>query len=70
MRMGRGVFRFRVVGDEALVDDISEHPPAAAGLELLRQEPTMSDRDEVIFLLHTAAEIEHALLAEYLYAAY
>jgi hypothetical protein len=68
--MGRGVFRFRVVGDEALVDDISEHPPAVAALELLRQEPTMSDRDEVIFLLHTAAEIEHALLAEYLYAAY
>ena len=27
-------------------------------------------RDEAIFLLHTAAEIEHALLAKYLYAAF
>jgi Ferritin-like len=30
----------------------------------------MSRRDEFIFLLHAAAEIEHALLVQYLYAAY
>ena len=30
----------------------------------------MSLRDEIIYLLHTAAEIEHSLLAQYLYSAY
>lgn len=30
----------------------------------------MAERDEAIFLLHTAAEIEHALLVQYLYAAF
>lgn len=30
----------------------------------------MAERDEAIFLLHTAAEIEHALLIQYLYAAF
>ncbi|MGH4021818.1 MAG: ferritin-like domain-containing protein [Pseudonocardiaceae bacterium] len=30
----------------------------------------MSPRDEAIFLLHTAAEIEHALMVQYLYAAW
>lgn len=33
-------------------------------------DPPLPVRDEAIFLLHTAAEIEHALLAQYLYAAY
>src|SRR5215216_5669538 len=32
--------------------------------------PAMSPRDEAIFLLHTAAEIEHALMVQYLYAAW
>lgn len=32
--------------------------------------PPMSPRDEAIFLLHTAAEIEHALMVQYLYAAW
>src|SRR5918998_2799309 len=32
--------------------------------------PPMSPRDEAIFLLHTAAEIEHVLMAQYLYAAW
>lgn len=32
--------------------------------------PRLTDRDETIFLLHTAAEIEHALLVQYLYAMY
>lgn len=77
--MGRGVFRFIVRGTE---DDVLEPQTAHAGVapvlpqtlrpgtELARQTPSMSDRDEVIFLLHTAAEIEHSLLAEYLYSAY
>jgi hypothetical protein len=30
----------------------------------------LTPRDKAIFLLHTAAEIEHALLVQYLYAAY
>jgi hypothetical protein len=30
----------------------------------------LEPRDEAVFLLHTAAEIEHALLGQYLYAAY
>jgi len=30
----------------------------------LEVEPPMSPRDEAIFLLHTAAEIEHALLVQ------
>ncbi len=38
--------------------------------QLKRQSPPMHLKDEVIFLLHTAAEIEHALMAQYLYAAY
>ncbi len=32
--------------------------------------PRLTDRDETIFLLHTAAEIEHPLLVQYLYAMY
>jgi hypothetical protein len=32
--------------------------------------PEFSWRDYAIFLLHTAAEIEHALMVQYLYAAY
>src|SRR6476619_1929144 len=30
----------------------------------------LAPRDEAVFLLHTGAEIEHALLVQYLYAAY
>lgn len=33
-------------------------------------DPQLSPRDEVIFLLHTAAEVEHSLLVQYLYAAW
>lgn len=42
----------------------------SAPLELRRQDPPLADVDEVLMLLQTAAEIEHSLLAEYLYAAY
>jgi len=40
-------------------------------LERLRPaEPRLTPRDEAVFLVQTAAEIEHALLVQYLYAAY
>lgn len=44
--------------------------PDGPAARLARQAPPMHDRDELIFLLHTAAEIEHMLLVQYLYAAY
>jgi len=54
--------------------DLPELAPAfeaaAGGLRLARQSPAMHPRDEMIFLLHTAAEIEHSLMIQYLYAAY
>jgi hypothetical protein len=37
------------------------------GIEVL---PRLQPRDEAVFLLHTAAEIEHALMVQYLYAAW
>src|SRR5947209_865222 len=42
----------------------------ALGGELPIHDPPLDPRDEAVFLLHTAAEIEHALLVQYLYAAY
>jgi hypothetical protein len=33
-------------------------------------DPRLAPGDEVIFLLHTAAEVEHALLVQYLYAGW
>jgi hypothetical protein len=38
--------------------------------ETLEHNLPLTPRDEAIFLLHTAAEVEHALLVQYLYAAY
>lgn len=45
-------------GDNEAIFDVPTH------------EPPLAPRDEVVFLLHTGAEIEHALLVQYLYAAY
>jgi hypothetical protein len=51
-------------------------PPAPGGegevakFDLPAHEPPLAPRDEAVFLLHTGAEIEHALLVQYLYAAY
>ncbi len=42
----------------------------ASEIVLKRQDPPMLLRDEIIYLLHTAAEIEHSLMAQYLYSAY
>jgi hypothetical protein len=44
------------------------HGEAAGATRVLP--PEFSWRDYAIFLLHTAAEIEHALMVQYLYAAY
>jgi hypothetical protein len=46
--------------------------PVVTADDLLTLEvvPPMSPRDEAIFLLHTAAEIEHVLMVQYLYAAW
>ena len=43
---------------------------ASTRVRLGRQVPAMDAVDELIFLLHTAAEIEHSLLAQYLFAAW
>lgn len=37
---------------------------------LMGHDPELSPREEAIFLLHTAAEVEHALLIQYLYAGF
>ena len=39
-------------------------------LRLQRQDPPMAPLEELVLLLHTAAEIEHSLMVQYLYAAY
>lgn len=49
------------VTPRAVVDQLATLPVAAQPMEA---------RDEAVFLLHTAAEIEHALLVQYLYAAF
>lgn len=45
-------------------------PGAAVAHSEITLDPPLAPRDEAIFLLHVAAEIEHALLVQYLYAAY
>lgn len=45
-------------------------PDAPAIFDIPTHDPPLTPRDEVVFLLHTGAEIEHALLVQYLYAAY
>lgn len=47
-------------------------PPSARAARELRPvvEPPMAPRDETIFLLGLAAEVEHSLLVQYLYAAF
>src|SRR5262249_1874330 len=45
-------------------------PSAATTPKLNPPDPWLSSRDEAVFLLQTTAEVEHALLVQYLYAAY
>lgn len=55
----------------ALAADIAPAAPVEGfELRLKRQDPPMAPLDELVLLLHTAAEIEHSLMAQYLYAAY
>lgn len=49
---------------------VAAAPVATADQLTLEVVPPMSPRDEAIFLLHTAAEIEHVLMVQYLYAAW
>jgi hypothetical protein len=49
---------------------VAEAAAAAAAPETLQRPDEMSWHDFAVYLLHIAAEIEHALLAQYLYAAY
>lgn len=71
--------RFDNIGirDSKTYDFATLAPALAAGMaqggiemRLERQDPPMAPRDELVLLLHTAAEIEHSLMAQYLYAAY
>jgi len=49
---------------------LRKHAASHSEHEMLEHDPPLSPRDEAIFLLHVAAEVEHALLTQYLYAAY
>lgn len=44
--------------------------PSAATPAMPAHDTPLTGRDEAIFLLHIAAEIEHSLMVQYLYAAY
>jgi hypothetical protein len=65
-------FRFREADSAlaAVAAAAAESDVGAGGRSMLEVVPPMSPRDEAIFLLHTAAEIEHALMVQYLYAAW
>jgi len=62
----------------AMAEAMGEETVTAADMavmEMVRHgvpahDPPLAARDEAIFLLRTAAEVEHALLVQYLYAAY
>ncbi|MFL5731674.1 MAG: ferritin-like domain-containing protein [Chloroflexia bacterium] len=45
-------------------------PWSAGENELPVHDPPLAPHDEAVFLLHVAAEVEHALMVQYLYAAY
>jgi hypothetical protein len=66
-----------------LIQIPSQSPPSASGpfalhglattsaaASIIPRPPELGRRDWAIFLLHTAAEVEHALLVQYLFAAY
>src|SRR3954471_4450406 len=55
--------RLRFVGRSA-------EEAVAGGAQTFEVEPALGPRDEAIFLLHTAAEIEHSLMVQYLYAGW
>src|SRR5438132_7424074 len=57
-------------------NDLHWHPRGSfshltgAEHELPSHDPHLSPHDEAVFLLHIGAEVEHALMVQYLYAAY
>lgn len=54
-----------------LQEALTPEEAAAAQADIaVGHDPELTARDEAIFLLHTAAEIEHALMIQYLFAAY
>src|SRR5437773_686840 len=54
----------------AVAGSAGQAPTAAAVAPMLELPAEFSWRDYTILLLHVAAEIEHALMIQYLYAAY
>ena len=73
-----GVQRAHVRALDDLVPSDGSRPDLAARLvdrrgtdaDQIRVPPEFNGRDYVIFLLRTAAEVEHSLMAQYLFAAY
>lgn len=55
---------------EGVADFVPDLVPSSTMTEWPASDPRLAPRDEVIFLLHTAAEVEHALLVQYLYASW
>ncbi len=60
---------FRAVPELVLVGDLATAGTASEAVEM-DVVPDLAPRDRAIFLLHTAAEIEHSLMVQYLYAAW
>jgi hypothetical protein len=55
---------------DGAVQPLAWHDAAKAGSHELEKPPEFTWRDYAIMLLHIAAAIEHALMVQYLYAAY
>ncbi len=49
---------------------LAHRAPTATAEEQLVKPEDLTDWDWAVFLLHTAAEVEHSLMTQYLYAAY
>ncbi len=61
---------FRSFSRPLRTDLVPESVAAEPALAAVETADAITPRDEAIFLLHTAAEVEHALMTQYLYAAY
>ncbi|WP_089934448.1 ferritin-like domain-containing protein [Candidatus Entotheonella palauensis] len=75
----KGIYRFTEPSTEQIwsfkaapesVAEAARFFASATQVALERPEPPMQPRDEFVFYLQTAAEIEHTLMLQYLYAAY
>ena len=64
------VFRAREAAPTARAETAAVPATAAEANLTLEVVPGLAPRDEAVFLLHTAAEVEHALMVQYLYAAW